>query len=123
MQRGIHDFQAGKYREAILNYRKALDAEPENPVTHNLLGMAYRFRYNLTGDQDMQRKETAAFRRAIELSPDFLAAIKNLAASRYRDGDAVEAAELARRALRLFPQDPEKPILESWIRQGERADE
>lgn len=71
----------------------------------------------------MREREIAAFRRAVELNPGFIAAIKNLAASLKRDGHHEEAGALARRTLELYPQDPEKPLLESWIRQaGEKND-
>ncbi|HDP95693.1 MAG TPA: tetratricopeptide repeat protein [Candidatus Aminicenantes bacterium] len=117
IQQGVEHFKAERYAQAASAYQQAVEKEPENAVTYNLLGMAYRFRYNQTGDPAMREKETAAFRRAVELNPRFVVAIKNLAATSHRDGNHREAAAWARRALELFPRDPEKPLLESWIRQ------
>ena len=117
IESGIDHFQAGRYTQAARAYRQAVEKEPDNAVAHNLLGMAYRFQYNETGDSAMRERETAAFRRAVELNPRFVVAIKNLAVTMKRDGNHREAARLAGRALKLFPRDPEKPLLESWIRQ------
>jgi len=116
MEQGVRCFQAGDYAGAAAAYQRAIDLEPGNPVAYNLLGMARRFQYNATGDPSMRARETAAFRRAVDLDPNFLAAVKNLAATLHRDGDLAGAAGLARRALEINPDDPEKEILKTWIR-------
>ncbi|MBN1196868.1 MAG: hypothetical protein JXA62_05635 [Candidatus Aminicenantes bacterium] len=119
----MRHFQEKEYARAADAYVQAVEKEPGNSLAHNLLGMAYRFQYNQSKDPAMREREIAAFRRAVELNPGFIVAIKNLAASLKRDGNHSEAGALARRALELYPQDPEKPLLESWIRQsGEKKD-
>jgi len=115
MEEGINRFQAGKYGEAVSAYLRAAEQEPRNPLIHNLLGMAYRFQFNTTGRRRFADKETKAFRRAVELNPRFLAAVKNLAATLHRDGDDVGAAQMAKRALGINPNDPERAILQNWI--------
>lgn len=116
MEKGVRSFQAGDYAAAASEYRRVIELEPQNAAAHNLLGMACRFQFNTSGDPAMREKETEAFRRAVALNPRFLAAVKNLAATLHRDGDLNGAARMARQALEINPDDPEKDILKSWIR-------
>ena len=123
MQKGVESFQAGHYAAAESAYRRVIALEPENAAAYNLLGMACRFRYNKSGDPVMRRRETEAFRRAVALNPRFLAAVKNLAATLYRDGDMEGAAGMARRALEINPDDPEKEVLTAWVLQAQSDEE
>ena len=57
LNEGIQLFQQGKYSDAILKYEEALQQDPKNAVGYNLLGMAYRFRFNQSGAQEFKDKE------------------------------------------------------------------
>jgi tetratricopeptide (TPR) repeat protein len=109
----------GDFTSAIKKYQKGLALAPNNPVGHNLLGMAYRFRFNQTGTQEYKEKEIAAFKKAIELDPKFWVACKNLAASLYYQGRKKDAVSYAQKALELQPNDPEKALLLQWIKEGQ----
>ena len=111
-------FQKGKYDSAIQKYNEALQIDPNNSIGYNLLGMAYRFKFNQTGTQEFKDKEIESFKKAIELDPKFWVAYKNLAASLYYQTRKKEAVPYLEKALDLQPNDPEKSLLLKWIDEG-----
>ena len=111
-------FQKGNYDSAIQKYSEALQIDPNNSVGHNLLGMAYRFKFNQTGTQEFKDKEIESFKKAIELDPKYWVAYKNLAASLYYQNRKKEALPYLEKALDLQPNDPEKSLLLKWIDEG-----
>lgn len=111
-------FQKGNYGSAIQKYNEALQIDPNNAIGHNLLGMAYRFKFNQTGTQEFKDKEIEYFKKAIELDPKFWVAYKNLAASLYYQNKKKEAVPYIEKALELQPNDPEKSLLLKWIDEG-----
>lgn len=118
LDEGIMLFQQGKYGKAADKYREAIQKDPGDHVAYNLLGMAYRFQFNRLGAQKYKDKEIEAFRKSIELEPDYWAAYKNLAASLYYQGRKKEAVPYLEKALQLQPDDPEKELLLQWIEEG-----
>jgi len=115
---GAQLFQQGKYDDAIQKYQEGLKKDPHNAVGYNLLGMAYRFKFNQLGAQKYKDKEIEAFKKAVELEPDYWVAYKNLAASLYYQGDKKGAVPYIEKALELQPNDPEKKLLLQWIEEG-----
>jgi len=113
-------FQQKKYSEAIEKYEQGLSMEPKNTVGYNLLGMAYRFRFNETGAQEYKEKEIAAFKKAVELDSKYWLAYKNLSASLYYQGRKKEAVPYIEKALELQPNDPEKELLQKWIKEAQK---
>ena len=111
-------FQQGKYDSAIQKYNEALKIDPDNAVGHNLLGMAYRFKFNQTGTQEFKDKEIEFFKKSIELDPRYWVAYKNLAASLYYQNRKKDAVPYLEKALELQPDDPEKSLLLKWIDEG-----
>jgi len=111
-------FQKGNYDAAILKYSEALQIDPDNAVGHNLLGMAYRFKFNQTGAQEFKDKEIDSFKKAIAFEPRYWVAYKNIAASLYYQNKKKEAVPYLEKALELQPDDPEKAILLQWIDEG-----
>jgi tetratricopeptide (TPR) repeat protein len=120
MNEGVQLFQQGKYSDAILKYEGALKQDPNNAVGYNLLGMAYRFRFNQAGAQEFKEKEIEAFKKAITIDPKFWVAYKNLSASLYYQGKKKEAVPYVEKALELQPNDPEKTLLLQWIEEGKK---
>lgn len=120
---GMVRFQAGDYGSAAEAYRNAVVQDPEDAVAWNLLGMAYRFHFNETGDPHIRLKEIDAFQRAVRINPRMLIALKNLTASLYYSGDRSGAAVTARKVLKLNPEDPEKALLNRWIREAQAIPE
>ena len=111
-------FQKGNYDSAIQKYNEALQIDPNNSIGYNLLGMAYRFKFNQTGTQEFKDKEIESFKKAIELDPKYWVAYKNLAASLYYQNRKKEAVPYLEKALDLQPNDPEKLLLLKWIEEG-----
>jgi tetratricopeptide (TPR) repeat protein len=120
MQEGLINFQQHNYDQAIASYQKAIKLEPKAAVAYNMLGMAYRFKYNQLGKPALRDQEIAAFKKAIEVDPRFWVAMVNLGATYYYMGDKVKAAPLFKKALELNPSHPEKADFEKMIAEGEK---
>jgi tetratricopeptide (TPR) repeat protein len=119
MQAGFVNFQQQKYDEAIANYEKAIKLQPQASTAYNMMGMAYRFKYNQLGVPEFRAKEIAAFQKAVEIDPKNWVALINLATDYYADGQKAKAAPLFKKALELNPTHPEKLTLEKMIAEGE----
>ncbi|HVO74421.1 MAG TPA: tetratricopeptide repeat protein [Ignavibacteriaceae bacterium] len=120
LNEGARLFQQGKYDEAILKYKQAVEKDPGSAIGYNLLGMAYRFKFNQSGTRECKNKEIESFKKAIGIDSSFWAAYKNLSASLYYEGRKKEAVPYLERALELQPDDPEKAILLKWIEEGKK---
>jgi tetratricopeptide (TPR) repeat protein/ADP-heptose:LPS heptosyltransferase len=92
--------QQGKLDEAIVQFRKALQLQPNHAETHNNLGNAYA----LHGDLG---HAVASYQRAIQFKPDYASAASNLGNARAIQGDLAEAVACYRQALQLQPDYPE----------------
>jgi superkiller protein 3 len=110
--------QEGNFDASIQKYNEALKAEPNNSIAYNLLGMAYRFKFNQTGTQEYKTKEIESFKKAIDLDTKYWIAYKNLSASLYYQDRKKEAVPYLEKALELQPNDPEKKLLLQWIEEG-----
>jgi tetratricopeptide (TPR) repeat protein len=119
VQEGTDQFNRGQYTQALESYKKALEKEPKAATVYNLMGMAYRFHFNQTGDPALRQQELAAFRKAVEIQPDFPVALVNLGATLYAMGDKTQAAIHFKRALELLPNHPEAAELKRRIAEGE----
>jgi tetratricopeptide (TPR) repeat protein len=109
---------AGKLDEAIAAYEEGLDLEPKSAMGYNLLGMAYRLKYNALRSSEWKEMEIDAFQRAEEADSTFWPAFVNLGATLYYMGQREEAAPHFVHALALYPQNPEREQLEAMIREG-----
>lgn len=107
-----------QYDQAIATLNQALKEEPKSATVYNLLGMAYRFKYNQVRNQELKQQEIAAFKKAIEIDPNYWVALINLGATYYYQGEKAKAAPLFKKALALNPQHPEKAQLEKMIQEG-----
>jgi len=120
LEQGVGQMEKQQFDQAIASYKKALKIEPKSAVTYNLLGMAYRFKYNQVRSQDLKKEEIAAFKKAIEIDPNYWVALINLGATYYYLGEKAKAAPLFKKALTLNPNNPEKANLEKMIQEGEK---
>lgn len=110
---------AGKLDDAIEAYQTGLEMEPGSAMGYNLLGMAYRLKYNALRSTQWKQKEIAAFEQAELADSTFWPAYVNLGATLYYMGNAHDAAPHFIRALTLYPQNPEREKLEAMIREGQ----
>ena len=115
LQDGFVYFQQQDYDKAIESYEKAIGQGVRSPAAYNMLGMAYRFKYQQTQDQVFQGKEIVAFQTAIEIDPKFWGAMVNLGTTYYSRGEKAAAAKLFKQALTLNPNPPEKAQMEKMI--------
>jgi len=120
LEKGMAQFERQDYDAAIASVNKAVELEPKSAVAYNMLGMAYRFKYNQVRNQELRDKEIAAFQKAIELDPNYWVALINLGATYYYTGEKAKAAPLFKKALELNPQHPEKEQLMNIIAEGEK---
>ncbi len=118
LEQGVAHFQKQEYDLAIKSYEKAIQQEPKSAVAYNLLGMAYRFKYNQLANPELKKKEIAAFQKAIEVDPRYWVAVMNLGATYYYLGEKAKAAPLFKRVLALNPDYPDKAELEKLIAEG-----
>ncbi len=78
--------QQGKYKEALDQFSTAIANDPQNPTMHYNYGLVYEKMGDLV-------KAEEAYKKAIELKPDFFDAIYSIGAMYYNT--AVEMANLA----------------------------
>ncbi|AXS41434.1 sulfotransferase [Breoghania sp. L-A4] len=83
--------RAGETKEAIDAARKAIALAPKNPDMHAVLGDVYQ-------GVDRALLAERSYQRALELSPDHVAALTGLADLRITAGEPKEAEALLRRA-------------------------
>jgi tetratricopeptide (TPR) repeat protein len=119
MQEGFVNFQQQKYDEAIAAYEKVIKLQPRAAAAYNMIGMAYRFKYNQLGVPEFRQKEMAAFQKAVEIDPKNWVAMINLATDYYAEGQKAKAVPLFKKALELNPNHPEKAEIQKLIAAGE----
>ncbi len=95
----------GRYAEAVAAWRKALDANPDEELTHRNLGMALALSGGdrEEGERHLQRAAELKARSAVRLDPARAAAWNDLGALLLRSGKAREAVPELRRAVSLDP--------------------
>jgi tetratricopeptide (TPR) repeat protein len=119
VQEGFVHFQKQEYDQAIASYQKAINLDPRAAAVYNMLGMAYRFKYNQLGTPELRDKEIAAFNKAIETDPKAWVAMVNLGATYNAQGQKAKAAALLKKVLELHPDHPEKAQMEKIIAEGQ----
>jgi len=117
-EEGVSLVQKGKYDEAIKKYKKGLRREPRSAVGYNYLGMAYGYKYEQLRSIDWKNKEIEAFKKAIELDPNFFRPYFNLGITYRNMGNPKEAAPYFKRCLELYPEHPNRELIEKMIQAG-----
>lgn len=98
LKAGNRAMDDGEFEEALVWFRRAVEADPEDKLAQNNLG------YVLA---EMKQPEEAmeAFRRALEIDPDYVVAHLNLAAALRTQGRYAEAVEHYERIHEIDPED------------------
>jgi len=120
VEQGSSQMEKKQYAQAIASFKQAIQENPQSAVIYNLLGMAYRHEYNKEHNQELKNQEVAAFKKAIEIDPNYWVAMINLGATYYYLGEKDKAAPLFKKALSLNPNHPEKAQLEKMIQENEK---
>ena len=115
---GAKCIEQGQYDKAIEFYQRGIKVEPKSAMGYNLLGMAYRFKFNQTGEQKWREMEIESFRKAIEIAPDFAVALINLGATYYYSGEKGKAVPYFKHALEVYPEQPEAEKISQMIAEG-----
>lgn len=92
-------FKKGLYREAILEFEKAIALEPDFAPAYNRLGMSYA----VLNDYDRAERY---FRKVIELSPGIDQGYLNLGLLYELKGEPSKALPLLEKAFSLNPENP-----------------
>ena len=116
---GAKLFEKAEFDKAIEFYQQGIKLEPKSAVGCNLLGMAYRFKFNQTGNVEWRQKEIESFKKAIEINSDFMPALVNLGATYYYSGEKKKAVSYFRHVLEVMPNHPEAEELKKMIAEGE----
>lgn len=98
LKRGLAAQVAGDVDEALEEYQKTLEADPDNKFAIYNVGL---IRQNQGNVAEAERN----YRRVLELDPNFAAAIFNLAILRNNAGATQEAIALYRRVIAINPKD------------------
>ena len=120
MQDGFVHFQKQEYDQAIASYQQAIKLEPRSAAAYNMLGMAYRFKFQQLRSPETKAQEIAAFEKAVEMDPKYWVALINLAYTYYFEGEKAKAAPLFKKALALNPDHPEKVQIEKMMGEVEK---
>jgi tetratricopeptide (TPR) repeat protein len=89
----------GQFDQSITLLSRILTKNPKDVQAHNLLGIA------LTGKKQLSQANKE-YRRALELKPDFVPSLKNLAINELSQNRVEASVRHFRAALRFAPQDP-----------------
>jgi arylsulfatase A-like enzyme/Flp pilus assembly protein TadD len=92
----IDDSQHGRYQDSIQKLKTTLTTERTSVPIHYLLGLNY-YRINEFASSVVE------FKKALELSPNYMLAVFNLGLANAALGDDVEAAKYLKRTLELDP--------------------
>ncbi|NOR18267.1 tetratricopeptide repeat protein [candidate division WOR-3 bacterium] len=113
--KGAQLIEKGEIDKSIENYQQGLKLEPRSAIGNNLLGMAYRSKFNQTGDPEWKKKEIASFEAALEINPDYMNALVNLGATYYYSGEKKKAVPYFKHALEVYPEHPEAEQIKKMI--------
>ncbi len=96
----------GRHQEGLELAREAIEIDPLSPVVHNNLGAILLDICYETGERGTQLQEgIREFQKALEISPNHVHSLGNLAAALILDNRPDEAAQYLKRALELNPRN------------------
>ena len=101
VEKGLKEFAAGRFEQAVAQYAEALRAHPQYAAAHNNMGSAHF----ALGRND---EAVAAFKRAVEIEPAYAQAHFNLALMYIKQGRADDANRELDLAARAYLAEGEK---------------
>ena len=103
-------YDLGRYKEAILEYRRALALRPRFPDILMRLGMAYR-------ELGQFAQAVRALEKALKINPAYTAARVQLGVTYYMQGFVDMALAEWEKAREMDPDHPEVPVYLSLLQQ------
>ena len=103
---------------AIKLFEEGLALQPDVAEGYNLLGMAYRSEFARTGNAELQTREIEAFRKALELLPDYAEALLNLGQTLVNAGEKQEGVAYLEKFLEIEPDFKDRAAVEQIIQQS-----
>ena len=97
---GLQLFSRKKYRQAKVEYLKALKLKPNTPAIHKNLGLIYFISKNY-------KRAERAYRKALQLNPGYTPALANLALSLAAQNKYTSAERKFKQAIRAEPSKAE----------------
>lgn len=92
-------YKNGDFLTAIEYYKNCIEQDPHNAVIHNILGYLYR----KINTYDTLEEQIKHFKKALELTPDFISALRNLAFAYLRAGEHQKAIDYFEKLLKSNP--------------------
>ncbi len=102
-------FYDGKYDQAIHNYERIIEIEPNFAPAYNALGLALKVRGAETSEVAFY------FKKAIKIDPDFLSSYDNLGKLYYSVGDFDNAEDYFKKGLAIDPNNESMKLSMGWI--------
>ena len=96
LKQGEAKLKEGRYEQAVEEFKKAIELDPDSADAHHLLGLAYL-------KTDTRVRALEELREAIRLRPEWVEAHYDLARAYYDFGDYKNAASSFEEAIRLRP--------------------
>jgi serine/threonine protein kinase len=114
---GLLSANKGLYEQALNDYLRAIELEPDNSDNHRRIGIAY----DSAGHSD---RAIAAFRRAIELDPDNHRNYQALGTHYYENAEYGEAIKYFKKTVEVAPQESSThyALATAYIDSGDFAD-
>jgi protein O-GlcNAc transferase len=111
-------FVQQKFEDAIREYKRSLDIEPDNIFTHEALGAAYFSLKPSEFENAIQQ-----YKEAVSLRPDYIMGYENIGEAYYQKGDWKNASEwLSKAVVERNPhlEEVRYKLIYSYCRSGQR---
>lgn len=102
-------FHSGNYEQAINNYERIIEMEPNFAPAYNALGLAMKIQGASNDDVSFY------FKKAMELDPNFLPSYDNLGKLYYSLGDMDAAETYFNKGLVIDPDNESMTLSMGWI--------
>jgi tetratricopeptide (TPR) repeat protein len=115
-ERAAQAFYDGKYEQAISDYEKIIELDPNFAPAYNALGLALKIRGAQTNDA------VYYFKKALEIDPQFVSSYDNLGKLYYSEGDMDQAEQYFSKGLALDPNNESMLLSMGWVKLLGRGD-